>query len=153
MTARRSRTAPQMTMALHADAPREADRPFPELLRELGDELTTLVRDEIALAKVEIVEKSRDVGKAAPMFGAGALFGLGAFIAFTVCLIALIALAMPTWAAALIVTILYGAVAAVAALNGKKKLQAAAPPVPTQTVQTVKDDIEWAKTRAKSGRT
>ncbi len=136
---------------MRPDAPREADRPIGELLRELGDEISTLVRAEIALAKAEIAEKVKPAAASAGMFGGTALFGLGAFGAATAFLIALIALALPVWAAALIVTVVYGVVALVLALTGKKKLQEAAPLVPEQTAQTVKEDIEWAKTRMKSG--
>ena len=136
---------------MRPDAPREADRPIGELLRELGDEISTLVHQEIALAKVEIAEKVKPAAAGAGMFGGTALFGLGAFGALTAFLIALIAIALPVWAAALIVTILYGIVAGVLAMTGKKKMQEAAPLVPEQTAQSVKEDIEWAKTRAKSG--
>ena len=136
---------------MRPDAPREADRPIGELLRELGDEISTLVRQEIALAKVELSEKAKPAVASAGMFGGTALFALGAFGALTAFLIALIALATPLWAAALIVAVVYGIVAGVLAMTGKKKLQEAAPLVPEQTAQTVKEDIEWAKTRAKSG--
>lgn len=136
---------------MQPDAPREADRPIGALLRDLGDEISTLVRQEIALAKVEIAEKVKPAAASAGMFGGTALLGLGAFGAFTAFLIALIALAVPVWAAALIVTIVYGAIAGVLALTGKKKLEEAAPPALEQTAQSVKEDIEWAKTRAKSG--
>jgi MFS family permease len=136
---------------MRPDAPREADRPIGELLRELGDEISTLVRAEIALAKAELAEKLKPAALSAGMFGGTALFGLGAFGAATAFLIALIALALPVWAAALIVTVVYGVVALVLALTGKKKMQEAAPLVPEQTAQTVKEDIEWAKTRMKSG--
>jgi len=136
---------------MRPDAPREADRPIGELLRELGDEISTLVRAEIALAKAELAEKMKPAAASAGMFGGTALFGLGAFGAGTAFLIALIALALPVWAAALIVTVVYGVVALVLALTGKKKLQEAAPLVPEQTAQSVKEDIEWAKTRMKSG--
>ena len=136
---------------MRPDAPREADRPIGELLRELGDEISTLVRQEIALAKVEIAEKTKPVVASAGMFGGTALLSLGAFGALTAFLIALIALWVPVWAAALIVTVVYGIIAFVLAQTGKKKLHEAAPLVPEQTAQTVKEDIEWAKTRAKSG--
>jgi uncharacterized membrane protein YqjE len=136
---------------MRPDAPREADRPIGDLLRELGDEIATLVRQEIALAKVEIAEKTKPVVASAGMFGGTALLGLGAFGALTTFLIAVIALWTPVWASALIVTILYGVVAFVLAQTGKKKLHEAAPLVPEQTAQTVKEDIEWVKTRAKSG--
>jgi uncharacterized membrane protein YqjE len=136
---------------MRPDAPREADRPIGELLKELGDEISTLVRQEIALAKVEIAEKTKPAVASAGMFGGTALLGLGAFGALTAFLIALIAMWVPVWASALIVTVVYGAVAFVLAQTGKKKLHEAAPLVPEQTAQTVKEDIEWAKTRAKSG--
>jgi uncharacterized membrane protein YqjE len=136
---------------MRPDAPREADRPIGELLRELGDEISTLVRQEIALAKVEIAEKTKPAVASAGMFGGTALLGLGAFAALTTFLIAALALWVPVWAAALIVTVAYGAIAFVLAQTGKKKLHEAAPLIPEQTAQTVKEDIEWAKTRAKSG--
>jgi uncharacterized membrane protein YqjE len=136
---------------MRPDAPHEADRPIGELLRELGDEISTLVRQEIALAKVEIAEKTKPAIASAGMFGGTALLSLGAFGALTAFLIALIALWVPVWASALIVTVVYGVVAFVLAQTGKKKLHEAAPLVPEQTAQTVKEDIEWAKTRARSG--
>ncbi len=136
---------------MRPDAPREADRPIGDLLRELGDEISTLVRQEIALAKVEIAEKTKPAIASAGMFGGTALLSLGAFGALTTFLIALGAVWIPVWASALIVTVVYGVVAFVLAQTGKKKLHEAAPLVPEQTAQTVKEDIEWAKTRAKSG--
>lgn len=136
---------------MQPDAPREADRPIPVLLRELGDEIATLVRQEFELAKVEIAEKAKPAAVSVGMFGGTALFALGAFGALTAFLIALIALALPLWASALIVTVVYAIVAGVLAMTGKKKMQEAAPLIPEQTAQTVKEDIEWAKTRAKSG--
>ncbi len=59
---------------------------------------------------------------------------------------------MATWLAALIVAVVYGAVAAVLALRGKERVQHATPPVPEQTVDTVKEDVAWAKTRARSAK-
>ena len=77
-----------------------------------------------------------------------ALLGLGALTAL---LIVALDSFLPLWLAALIVTVLWLAVAAVLALSGKKALQAATPPVP-QTVETVKEDIQWAKTQTGSAR-
>ncbi|MFN2461278.1 MAG: phage holin family protein [Candidatus Velthaea sp.] len=125
---------------------------LPELLRALSTETTTLIRQEIELAKVEIVEKGKAAGVGAGMFGASAVVGLGAFGALTTCIIALIALALPVWAAALIVAIVYGLIALAVAQTGKKKFEDAAPLAPEQTMQTVKEDVEWAKTRVQSGK-
>jgi hypothetical protein len=60
---------------------------------------------------------------------------------------------MPAWLAALIVAVVYGAVAAVLALRGRAKVKQAVPPVPTQTIDTVKEDVEWAKTQMRSDKT
>jgi len=137
---------------MQPDAPREADKPFPALLRELGDEIGTLVRQEIALAKVELTEKLKPAEAAAGMFSGTLVLALGAFGALTTFLIAgIAALGVQVWLSALIVTIVYGLVAFVLAQTGKKKMKEATPLVPEQTAQTVKEDIEWAKTRAKSG--
>ena len=135
---------------MRSDEPFEANKPLPVLLRELADEIATLVRQEFALAKVELAEKGRQAAPAAGMLGASALLGLGAFGAFTACIIAALALAMHVWAAALIVAVVYAIVAFALVQTAKKKLREVTP-VPEQTAQTVKEDIEWAKTRARSG--
>ena len=136
---------------MRPDAPREADRPIGDLLRELGDEIATLVRAEIALARAEMAEKAKPAVASAGMFGGSALLALGAFGAFTTFLIAVLALALQLWAAALIVTVIYGVIAFAFVQSGKHKLDEATPLIPEQTAQTVKEDIEWAKTRAQSG--
>jgi uncharacterized membrane protein YqjE len=137
-------------------APREnelRDRPTGELLRRLSDETTMLVKQEVELAKAELQEKGKQAGVGAGMFGGAGLFGVGAFAALTTCVIAALESAMPLWLAALIVTVVYAAVAGVLALRGKRKVTEAAPPLPEQAKESVKEDVEWAKTRAKSGRT
>jgi hypothetical protein len=63
-----------------------------------------------------------------------------------------LATAVAPWLAALIVAVIYGAIAGGLALTGKKELQEAAPPVPEQTVETVKEDVAWTKQRAQAGR-
>lgn len=128
------------------------DRPTGELLRELSQQTTDLVRQEIELAKAEIGEKGKQAGIGVGMFGGAGLFGAGAFAALTAAIVAALDLAMPLWAAALIVTAVYGIVAAVLAQRGKQKVQEAGPPVPEQTKDSMKEDVQWAKTRAKSGR-
>lgn len=121
-----------------------------ELLKQLSTETTTLVRQELELAKAEMAEKGKEAGKGVGMFGGAGVIGLLALGAFTTFLIALLATAMDTWLAALIVTVVYGAIAGVLALQGKNTLQHAGPPVPEQTQDNVKEDVRWVKTRAKS---
>ena len=128
------------------------DRPMGDLLKQLSQETTTLVRQELELAKAEMAQKGKQAGVGAGMFGgagASALLGLGALSATTI--VALDA-AMPLWLAALIVTLVWFAVAGVLALQGKRKVQDATPPVPEQTQESVKEDVEWAKTQARSAR-
>jgi uncharacterized membrane protein YqjE len=129
------------------------DRPTGELLKRLSDETTTLVKQEVELAKAELQEKGKQAGIGAGMFGGAGLFGVGAFAALTAAVIAAVELALPLWLAALIVALVYAAVAAVLALRGKRKVREAAPPVPERTKDSIKEDVEWAKTRARSGRT
>ena len=128
------------------------DRPTSELMRELTDQTTALVRKEIALAKVELTEKGKKAGVGAGMFGAAALFGAGAFAAITACAILALATAVDGWLAALIVAVVYLAIAGVLAMRGKKQVNEATPPLPERAVDSTKEDIEWVKTRAKSGR-
>jgi uncharacterized membrane protein YqjE len=124
-----------------------------ELLRELSDHTTTLVRKEIELAKAELGEKGKKAGQGAGMFGGAGVFGVFAFGALTTCIIVALDSAMELWLAALIVAVVYGAIAAVLALRGRDKVQEAGPPVPEQATESVKEDVQWAKTQAKSGRT
>jgi len=126
------------------------EQPMPELLRELSNQTTTLMRQELELAKAEVTEKGKQAGIGAGMFGGAGLFGLLASIALTICLIAALDTAMDTWLAALIVTVLWAAVAGVMALMGRKKVQQAGPPVPEQAIESTKEDVQWAKSRATS---
>jgi MFS family permease len=128
------------------------DRPIPELLKSLSEQTTTLVRQEIELAKAEMTEKGKQVGIGAGAFGGAAIVGLFAFGALTACFILALSLAVDAWLAALIVAVVYAAVAGVLALVGKKKTQEGAPPVPERAISSTKEDVEWAKTRAKSAR-
>jgi uncharacterized membrane protein YqjE len=123
------------------------DRSVPDLLKQLSQETSTLVKQELDLAKAELSQQGKRAGVGAGLVGGAGLFGLGAFGALTACLIALLATAIDhTWLAALIVALVYGAIAAVLGLRGKDKIQEATPPTP-QTVETLKEDVEWAKTR------
>jgi MFS family permease len=122
-----------------------------DLFGKLSTELSTLIRQELELARSELTEKGKEAGKGAGFLGGGAVVGLLAAGALTAAIVAALDLAMATWLAALIVALVYGAVAAVLALRGKERVQNATPPVPEQTVDTVKEDVAWAKTRARSG--
>jgi Flp pilus assembly protein TadB len=128
------------------------DRPTGELLSRLSQQTTDLVRQEIELAKAELTAKGKRAGVGAGMFGGAGLFGVFAFAALTTAIIAALQLAMPVWVAALIVAVVYGIVAAVLAQRGKQKVQDVGAPMPEQTKDSVKEDVQWAKTRMRSGR-
>ncbi len=129
-----------------------SDDSIAELTRRLSDQTKTLVQQEMELAKAELSEKGKRAGIGAGMFGGAGLFGFFAFATLTAFLILALAEAVDAWLAALIVTLVYGAIAGVLALSGKKKVQQATPAMPEQTVETVKEDIEWTKQRAQAGR-
>ena len=120
------------------------DRPIGELVKDLSQQTSTLVRKEIELARVELTEKGKEAGKGSGLMGGAAVAGLLALGCLSAGLIALLDKAMATWVAALIVMALWAVVAAVLAKAGQKALKRATPPAP-QTVDTVKEDIQWAK--------
>jgi uncharacterized membrane protein YqjE len=121
-----------------------------ELVKELAGETSTLVRQEIDLAKAEMTERGKQAGKGAGMLAAGAIVALLALGALTAAIITALDDAMPTWLAALIVTVAYAAIAGVLISTGRKQVREAAPPVPEQTIDSVKEDVQWAKTRTRS---
>ena len=126
------------------------ERPVSELLKEFSEQATTLVRQEVELARLELTEKGRRAGLGLGMFGGTGVFALGAFGALTAGLVLLLDEAMAAWLGALIVAVAYAAVAAVLALAGKKEVERAVPPIPEQATESVKEDIEWTKARARS---
>ena len=128
------------------------ERPIGELLKQLSQETTTLVKQELDLAKAEVAQKGQQAGKGAGMFGGAGVMGFLALAALTAALIMAIDKAVPNWAAALIVAAVYAVIAGVLALQGRNKVKEATPPVPEQAVESVKEDVQWAKTRTQSAR-
>ena len=126
------------------------DEGIGDLLKQLSQETTTLVRQELELAKAEMTVKAKEGGKGAGFLGGAGVAGLLTLATLTAALVGLLDRAMAFWVAALIVGLIWGAVAAVLALQGRNKLQEATPPVPEQTQQSVKEDVQWAKTRKRS---
>jgi uncharacterized membrane protein YqjE len=128
------------------------DEPISELLKRLSNETTHLVKMELELAKAEMTQKGKQAGTGVGLLGGGGVAGFLALIALTLTLIFLLDTFMKLWIAALIVTVLWAAVAGVLALRGKKELQEVNP-APEQTIETVKEDVQWAKTQKPSART
>ena len=128
------------------------DPSLADLARQLSNQTTELVRHEVELAKAELRVKGKRAGVGAGMFGGAGALGLYALGALTAAIIAGIAEVLPVWASALIVAAVYGAVAGILALRGKKKVQQATPPLPEKTVQSVKEDVRYTKQRAQEAR-
>lgn len=143
---------PQTSHSLERDTSSLNDRPIGDLVKQLSEQMSTLVHQELDLAKAELSVKGKRAGLGAGMFGAAGLFGAYAAGALTACLILVLATAMTAWLAALIVGAAYGAIAGVLALMGKTKVQQSVPPVPEQTVESVKEDVEATKQRVKEAR-
>lgn len=123
-----------------------------ELVKQLSETTSRLARQEVELAKAELAVKGKRAGIGAGMFGgAGAVsfYALGALVAAA---ILGLATAVAAWLAALIVTAVLAAIAGVLALQGKSKVAAATPPIPEQASESVKEDVQWAKTKAQTGR-
>jgi hypothetical protein len=123
-----------------------------ELVKQLSEQTSRLARQEAELAKRELAVKGKRAGIGVGMFGGAAVFGFYALGALTATAILVLATAVAPWLAALIVTAVLGAVAGVLGLQGKTKVQQATPPVPEQASESVKEDVQWAKTRAQRAR-
>jgi hypothetical protein len=119
-----------------------------ELIKQVAEQTSVLVRDELKLAQLEMTRKGKQAGLGVGLLGGGgliALFGLGCLIA---CAVIALSLVIQAWLAALIVGVVLLAVAGVAALAGKARLGQATPPVPEETVSSIKSDVAEIKERA-----
>ena len=129
------------------------ERPIGELLKELANETTTLVRQELDLAKAEMREKAGKAGPGFGMWGAAGITALLALGSLTAFVILTLDGAMPNWLAALIVGLVYAAIAGVLYVRGKHRVEEAGSPVPQKTIETVKEDVQWAKHPTTSAKT
>ncbi len=120
------------------------DESVGSLIGRMTSNLSKLMRQELELAKVEVREEAKKAGAAVGMLAAAGVAGLLLLICLSLTLIWLLDMVMYQWLAALIVTLLWGIVAAVLGLNGKKKL-AQVSPKPEQTIETLKEDKEWVQ--------
>ena len=120
-----------------------------ELVGALSADLSRLVRDEMRLAQAEVSAKAKKAGVGVGAFGAAGVLGLYAVGVLLAAAVLGLATALPAWLAALIVGVVVLVVAGVAALVGKKKVQEAAPPVPTRAVGSVKTDVQEIKESVK----
>jgi uncharacterized membrane protein YqjE len=130
-----------------------AEQSTSDLVSQAAAQISTLVRDELALAKAELTEKGKRAGLGGGLFGGAAVlawFGLGLLLTLAV---VLLNLAWPLWLAVLVVMVVVFAGAGVAALVGKQQLTSATPPVPSDAIAGVEADVQTVKTAVREGRT
>ncbi|MFG1929010.1 phage holin family protein [Cryptosporangium sp. NPDC048952] len=130
-------------------APTPSDLSTGELVTQITRQVSTLVRDELALARIELTQKGKKAGVGAGLFGGAgvvALYGVGALLTAA---IAALALVLPVWASALIVAAVLYVISGVVALLGKKNLSQATPPVPAEAVEGVKTDVHTIREHAR----
>jgi Putative Actinobacterial Holin-X, holin superfamily III len=138
-----------MERTANVGQPAPPDRSTAELVKQLSEQVSVLIRDELKLAQLEMARKGKQAGVGVGLLGGSALvalYGAGCLIA---CAIIAVAGAVAAWLAALIVGAALLAVAGAAALLGKGRLQKAAPPLPEGAVDSIKTDIEEIKERAR----
>jgi len=129
-------------MAQTVNAPEVPERSTAELVKTAAEQISRLVRDELKLAQAELARKGKHAGLGAGLFGAGGMLALYGVAALLTAVVLLLAYIMPAWLAALIVGVVLFAVAGVLALVGRKQVMRATPPVPEETVRSVKADID-----------
>jgi VIT1/CCC1 family predicted Fe2+/Mn2+ transporter len=121
------------------------EQPVSELLTQLSQQTSRLVRDELRLARAELTEKGRHAGRGAGLFGAAGFLAFLAAAALIATVILALSLLLPAWLSALIVSLALFIAAGVAALIGKKEVKRIGPPTPEATVENVKRDIDEVK--------
>ncbi len=129
----------------------DGDHSVGELVQQLSQQTSTLVRQEMQLATAELQEKGKHAGRGAGMFGGAglvALYGVGALIAAAIIGLGTV---LELWIAAVIVGVVLLAVAGILALSGKKQVEQAGPPLPEQALESAKQDVnEVKKARARA---
>ena len=133
---------------VYEDGSESAQEPsLSELLSALSDDVTTLFRQEVELAKVEVKREAVEAGKAAGMLVAGAIAAFVTLLLLAWAASWALALVIPTWLGFLIVAVVFGAIAAGLVVVGRKKLQQL-DPTPHQTIETLQEDKQMLTDRS-----
>ncbi|MEV1177529.1 phage holin family protein [Nonomuraea sp. NPDC049784] len=120
-----------------------------KLVNDLSEQVSRLARDEFRLARMELAAKGKRAGFGAGLFGAAGMSAFFGGAALVTAVILLLALVLPGWAAAAIVAGVLFVMAALLGLTGKSQVQRVGPPVPSETLASVKADIDMVKERAR----
>jgi uncharacterized membrane protein YqjE len=123
-----------------------------DLVSQAAAQISTLVRDELALAKLELTEKGKRAGIGGGLFGGAAVLGLYGLSLLLALAVVLLDLVWPLWLALLVVLVVVLAAAGIAALLGRQKLKAAAPPVPSDAIASTQADVQTVKNAVREGR-
>ncbi|MFE9776225.1 phage holin family protein [Streptomyces sp. NPDC005931] len=137
-----------MTGTINQRPVRDEHHSVGELVGQATEQLSRLVRQEMALAKEELAEKGRRAGRGGGLLGAAGAFAYAGLLALAGTGVAALALVLPVWAAALIVTAVLFVIAAVLGAMGRGQLRRATPPTPQAALGSVKADVEEIKGRA-----
>ncbi|WP_324785471.1 phage holin family protein [Streptomyces sp. H51] len=126
----------------------DGQRSVGELVNRATEQLSRLVRQELALAKEELAAKGRRAGRGGGLLGAAGAVAYAGLLALAATGAAALSLVLPVWAAALIVTGALFAIAGVLAVTGRAQLRRAGPPTPERTLDSVRADVEVIRERA-----
>ena len=140
------RTAPAAPRSGSASV--AGDEPVGELVQRATEQLTDLVRGEMRLAQAEMTEKGKRFGKGGGLFGGAGVLGFVTLQALVATVIAALAVPLPVWAAALIVTGVLAVATGLTALAGRDQVRSATPPAPQRTIDSVKADVAEIKESA-----
>jgi hypothetical protein len=135
------------------EEPHSDRRSIRELIDQLSEDVRALVRAEVSVIRAELEEKVRRLAVGAALVAVAGVLGLVALGAATATAIIVLANVLATWLAALIVTAAFAFVAGIVLLIGVKILRRGVPPAPTESVDSIKEDVSWVKARARSGAT
>ena len=126
----------------------KVERSVPELVSDVAKDMSTLVRKELELAKIETKEEISRGAKAGGMIGAAGGAAYFALLLLSFGIVFLLDLVMPLWAAFVLMAVVYGVVAAVLFTQGRTRMKQVNP-VPEETVESVKEDVRWIKDQSK----
>jgi Putative Actinobacterial Holin-X, holin superfamily III len=133
--------------SMHAASPQQT--PTADLVRQLTEQVSALVRDELKLAQLEMTRKGKQAGFGAGWFGGAAMVALYGLACLIACGVVAISGVVAAWLAALIVGVALFAAAGAAAMFGKSRMQKATPPIPEEAIDSVKRDADVIKEGAR----
>ena len=144
-------TATATTSAWNPPAGDLRHQPVTEVLQKVTAESRTLMGEELQLARTELTSKAKTAGRGAGLLGAAGVVAIFGVMAFTAAIILALAIVMPAWAAAMVVALVYLAIAGILALSGRSQVLAATPFVPEQTMRTLSDVMQKVQSAWKRG--